>query len=82
MAYLGLCLFFNRRLSYHTGNTELFYAVDIFTKKDDIKIVGLTNVNNTTLQPTALSILSEVENCLFPGNHGAAASQEPTNMTE
>lgn len=68
--------------AYHTGNTELFYAVDIFTKKDDIKIVGLTNVNNTTLQPTALSILSEVENCLFPENHGAAASQEPTNMTE
>lgn len=68
--------------AYHTGNTELFYAVDIFTKKDDIKIVGLTNVNNTTLQPTALSVLKEVENRLFPENHKEKATQEPTDLTE
>ncbi len=68
--------------AYHTGNTELFYAVDIFTKKDDIKIVGLTNVNNTTLQPTALSVLKEVENRLFPENHKEKATQEPTELTE
>lgn len=51
---------------YHTGNTELYYAVDIVTKKNDIKIVGLTNINDTDLQQTALTIMSKVQSELFP----------------
>lgn len=61
---------------YHTGNTELFYAIDIVTREDDIKIVGLTNVNNTDLQPTGLAVLRAVEDELFPGKHIQAT--EPT----
>lgn len=51
---------------YHTGNTELYYAVDIVTKKNDIKIIGLSNINDTSLQHTALTIMSKVETELFP----------------
>ena len=63
---------------YHTGNTELFYAIDIVTKKDDIKIIGLSNVNDTSLQQTGLSILLSVENELFPGEHNVSATEPST----
>lgn len=63
---------------YHTGNTELFYAIDIVTKKDDIKVIGLSNVNDTSLQQTGLSILLSVENKLFPGEHHALPTEPST----
>ncbi|MEE1282003.1 MAG: serine hydrolase domain-containing protein [Acutalibacteraceae bacterium] len=63
---------------YHTGNTELFYAIDIVTKKDDIKVIGLSNVNDTYLQQTGLSILLSVENELFPGEHHALPTEPST----
>ena len=63
---------------YHTGNTELFYAVDIVTKKDDIKVIGLSNVNDTSLQQTGLSILLSVENELFPGKHNVLPTEPST----
>lgn len=63
---------------YHTGNTELFYAIDIATKKDDIKVIGLSNVNDTELQQTGLSILLTVENELFPGKHNVLPTEPPT----
>lgn len=54
---------------YHTGNTELYYAIDIFNRKHDMKIIGLSNVNNTDLQGTGLNIMSAVENELFPSTN-------------
>lgn len=63
---------------YHTGNTELFYAIDIATKKDDIKVIGLSNVNDTSLQQTGLSILLSVENQLFPGKHHPLPTEPKT----
>ncbi len=63
---------------YHTGNTELFYAIDIATKKDDIKVIGLSNVNDTSLQQTGLSVLLSVENQLFPGKHNVTPTEKPT----
>lgn len=51
---------------YHTGNTELYYAIDIFNRKHDMKIIGLSNVNNTELQRAGLNIMSSVEKELFP----------------
>lgn len=63
---------------YHTGNTELFYAVDIVTKKDDIKVIGLSNVNDTSLQQTGLSILLSVENELFSGKHNVLPTEPST----
>lgn len=63
---------------YHTGNTELFYSIDIVTKEDDIKVIGLSNINNTSLQQTGLSILLSVENELFPGKHNVSATEQST----
>ncbi len=63
---------------YHTGNTELFYAIDVVTKKNDIKVIGLSNVNDTSLQQTGLAILLSVENQLFPGEHNVAPTEKPT----
>lgn len=63
---------------YHTGNTELFYAIDIVTKKNDIKVIGLSNVNDTSLQQTGLSILLSVENELFPGEHNVLPTEPST----
>ncbi len=54
---------------YHTGNTELYYAIDIFNRKHDMKIIGLSNVNNTELQRAGLNIMSAVENELFPSSN-------------
>lgn len=51
---------------YHTGNTELYYAVDIVTRKRDIKIIGLTNINERELQQTALTLMTELRKILFP----------------
>lgn len=65
---------------YHTGNTELFYAIDIATKKDDIKIIGLSNVNDTALQQTGLSILFSIENELFPGKHNVSSTEASTEL--
>lgn len=65
---------------YHTGNTELFYAIDIATKKDDIKIIGLSNVNDTALQQTGLSILLSIENELFPGKHNVSSTEPSTEL--
>lgn len=66
---------------YHTGNTELFYAIDIATKKDDIKVIGLSNVNDTSLQQTGLSILLSVENQLFPGKHNVSPTEKPSTKS-
>ena len=66
---------------YHTGNTELFYAIDIATKKDDIKVIGLSNVNDTSLQQTGLSILLSVENQLFPGKHNVSSTEKPSTKS-
>lgn len=63
---------------YHTGNTELFYAIDIATKKNDIKVIGLSNVNDTSLQQTGLAVLLSVENQLFPGEHNVKPTEKPT----
>lgn len=61
---------------YHTGNTELYYAIDIVSRKDDIKVIGLSNVNDTSLQQNGLIILQNVEDILFPNSHNKAT--EPT----
>lgn len=74
----GFGWFVNEDYVYHTGNTELFYAVDIFTRVDDIKIIGLSNVNDTTLQPTALTILKDVEEEFYPENHCEKTTEEET----
>lgn len=68
---------------YHTGNTELYYAIDMVTKEDDIKVIGLSNINNTELQPTGISILFQVEEELFPGKHNVQPTEpnEPTNKS-
>lgn len=65
---------------YHTGNTELYYSIDVITREDDIKIIGLSNVNNTELQPTGLAILRAVEDELFPDKYIQAT--ETTEQTE
>ncbi len=65
---------------YHTGNTELYYSIDVVTREDDIKVIGLSNINNTQLQPTGLDILRAVEDELFPGKHIQAT--ESTEQTE
>lgn len=51
---------------YHTGNTELFYAVDIVSPKEDIKIIALSNVNDTAVQGMAKEMLEITEDTLFP----------------
>lgn len=66
---------------YHTGNTELFYAIDVATKKNDIKVIGLSNVNDTSLQQTGLAVLLSVENQLFPGEHNVKPTEKPTEKS-
>ncbi len=65
---------------YHTGNTELYYAVDIVTKKNDIKIIGLTNINDTALQQTALTIMNKVQTQLFPEKEKVTESETSSTL--
>ncbi len=61
---------------YHTGNTELYYAVDIVTRKRDIKIIGLTNINDRKLQQTSLNLMTELQRLLFPQDN--VPTEKPT----
>ncbi len=63
---------------YHTGNTELYYAIDIFNRKHDMKIIGLSNVNNTSLQKTGLNIMTAVEKELFPSEKNKTDKTDKT----
>lgn len=67
---------------YHTGNTELYYAIDVVTREDDIKVIGLSNVNDTSLQQNGLIILQVVENELFPNKHNTEPpTEKPTKSS-
>lgn len=69
---------------YHTGNTELFYGVDVVSFNDDIKVVALSNINDTTVQQLGIELLNLTERELYPGKHDTTepseeATEKPTD---
>lgn len=59
---------------YHTGNTELFYAIDLFSSKNDIRIIALSNVNDIGVQDMGKEILDVTQKVLFNKEEKATAS--------
>lgn len=51
---------------YHTGNTELFYAIDLIEERNDIKIIALSNINDINVQAMGKELLTITINGLFP----------------
>lgn len=56
---------------YHTGNTQVFYSVDLVSFEDDIKVIALSNINDVTVQQLGKDLFRITEKSLFPGKHDA-----------